>query len=436
MKPTSVKGNGLAAIGVAALLAAGPAIARGQSGNGEPGPWLIRNATVVTVSGPTLQNADVLIRDGRIEAVGRGLQGGAGVQEIDASGMFVYPGMMDSFTSIGLSDIGSVQTMNLTRELGDFNPNDRAVVALNVETQMIPITRANGVTHVLTAPSGGIMPGQAAIIKLEGWSWEDLAVSASAAYIVNYPSIGGGGGRGGFGGRGGGGGAQRAEEQVDALEDMLRTAIAYDGMRSGGEGEFDLKLESMRPLVRGETLALVSANNEDQIRGALMLADSFGLNVAILGGREAWKVRSELAQKNVPVILGSIQSTPASDAPYDAIYAQPGILVDAGVKIAFSTGSASSSRHVPYHAALSVAYGLDADAALRALTLSPAEIFGVADHLGSIEAGKMANLFIADGDPLDVRTHMLEVFIDGARIPHDDRHFLLYEKWKGRPGGG
>jgi imidazolonepropionase-like amidohydrolase len=191
----------------------------------------------------------------------------------------------------------------------------------------------------------------------------------------------------------------------------------------------------MRPLVRGETLALVSANSEEQIEGAIMLADSFDLNVAVLGGDEAWKVRQELAQKNIPVVLGSIQSTPSGDAPYDAIYAQPGILRRAGVKIAFSTGGASSSRHLPYHAALSVAYDLDPDDALRALTLWPAEIFGVADQVGSIEVGKKANLFISDGDPLDVRTHMLEVFIDGKRIPHDDRHFLLYEKWNGRPGG-
>jgi imidazolonepropionase-like amidohydrolase len=405
-----------------------------QAGNGDEGPFLIRGATVVTVSGPRVQNADVLIRDGVIAEVGQNIQAPAGVMEFDASGMFVYPGMMDGMTSIGLSDIGSVQTMNLTSELGEFNPNNRALVALNVETQMIPITRANGVTHVLTAPGGGVMPGQAAVINLEGWTWEDLAVSSSAAYMINYPNTGGGGGRGGFGGRGGGGGGQRAQEAIDELKELLRTAAAYDGMRSGDEGEFNLKLESMRPLVRGETLALVSANSEEQIEGAIMLADSFGLKVAILGGDEAWKLRQQLAQKNIPVVLGSIQSTPSGDAPYDAIYAQPGILRRAGVKIAFSTGGASSSRHLPYNAALAVAYDLDPDDALRALTLWPAEIFGIADQVGSIEVGKRANLFIADGDPLDVRTHMLEVFIDGKRIPHDDRHFLLYEKWNGRPG--
>jgi imidazolonepropionase-like amidohydrolase len=420
------------AVVAAITIIAVPGDAVAQGGNGEDGPFLIRGATVVTVSGPRMANTDVLIRDGVIAEIGPNLQA-AGVLEFDATGMFVYPGMMNAYTSIGLSDIGSVQTMNLTSELGDFNPNNRALVALNVETQMIPVTRANGVTHVVTAPSGGVMPGQAAVINLEGWTWEDLAVSPSAAFVINYPSTGGGGGRGGFGGRGGAGGGERAAEAINELKNLLRTAQAYDAMRTGEEGEFNLKLESMRPLVRGETLALVSANSQDQIEGAMMLADSFGLKVAVLGGNEAWKVRSELAQRNVPVVLGSIQSTPSGTAPYDAIYAQPGILRRAGVKIAFSTGGTSSARHLPYNAALSVAYDLDPDDALRALTLWPAEIFGIADQVGSIEVGKKANLFIADGDPLDVRTHMLEVFIDGKRIPHDDRHFQLYEKWNGRP---
>ncbi|HUF68824.1 MAG TPA: amidohydrolase family protein [Longimicrobiales bacterium] len=420
------------ALVAAITITAVPGDAVAQAGNGEDGPFLIRGATVVTVSGPRMANTDVLIRDGMIAEIGQNVQA-AGVLEFDATGMFVYPGMMNGYTSIGLSDIGSVQTMNLTSELGDFNPNNRALVALNVETQMIPVTRANGVTHVVTAPSGGVMPGQAAVINLEGWTWEDLAVSPSAAFVINYPSTGGGGGRGGFGGRGGAGGGERAAEAINELKNLLRTAQAYDAMRSGEEGEFNLKLESMRPLVRGETLALVSANSREQIEGAMMLADSFGLKVAVLGGNEAWKVRNELARRNVPVVLGSIQSTPSGTAPYDAIYAQPGILRRAGVKIAFSTGGTSSARHLPYNAALSVAYDLDPDDALRALTLWPAEIFGIADQVGSIEVGKKANLFIADGDPLDVRTHMLEVFIDGKRIPHDDRHFQLYEKWNGRP---
>jgi imidazolonepropionase-like amidohydrolase len=401
---------------------------------GEEGTFVIRGATVVTVSGGNLTNTDVLIRDGKIAQLGPNLQA-QGATVVDARGKFVYPGMFDSFTPVGLAEIGGIATMNLRSELGDFNPNDRAIVAINVESEMIPITRSNGVTNVLTAPSGGIISGQAAIINLSGWTWEDMSVKTSAAFIINYPNVGGGGGgrRGGGGGGGRGGGpAASAEQQLRALKDLLREAKAYEAARATGSAMFDLKLESMRPLVRGETLALVSAGNEAQIRGAIELADTFGLKVAVLGADEAWKVADLLARKNVPVVLGSIQSEPAAEMPYDAVYAQPGVLVRAGVKIAFSTGGASNARHVPYHAALAVAYDLPADAALKALTLWPAQIFGVDSQLGSVEVGKMANVFITDGDPLDVRTHVLDVFIEGRRVSIDDRHTQLYEKYRTR----
>ena len=438
MRARGVRNGWAAAAVVAALLSLPTASqARAQEGVGTAGTFLIRGGSVWTPNGQLMQ-ADVLIRDGRIESVGT-LGPIAGAQEIDARGKRVYPGMWDSFTPVGLAEIGGIATMNMRSELGDFNPNDRAIVAINVESEMIAITRSTGVTNVLTAPSGGIMSGQAAVLHMSGWTWEDMAANASAAYIINYPRAGGGG-------RGGGGftpspdqtraASERTTQQVNSLKDMIRTAKAYDEARSAGSTDFDLKLESMRPLVRGEKLALVAADREEEIRGAVALADSFGLKVAIEGGDEAWKVADLLARRNVPVVLGSLQSTPAADAPYDAIYAQPGVLYRAGVKIAFSTGAASNARHVPYHAALAEAYGLPADAAMNALTIWPAEIFGVGDQLGSVEAGKIANLFIADGDPLDIRTHVSAIFIKGRNVPLDDRHTRLYEKWNGRPKGG
>lgn len=423
-------------VGLVALLLSLPAAPlAAQAGVGTAGTFVLRGGSVWTPNGQLMQ-ADVLIRDGRIESVGS-VGPVAGAEEIDARGKRVYPGMWDSFTPVGLAEIGGIATMNMRSELGDFNPNDRAIVAINVESEMIAITRSTGVTNVLTAPSGGIMSGQAAVLHMAGWTWEDMAANPSAAYIINYPRSGGG--------RGGGfspspdqarSASERTTQQLNSLKDMLRTAKTYEEARAAGSQDFDLKLESMRPLVRGDKLALVAADREDEIRGALALADSFGLMVAISGGDEAWKVADLLARKNVPVILGSLQSTPAPDAPYDAIYAQPGVLYRAGVKIAFSTGAASNARHVPYHAALATAYGLPPDAAMNALTIWPAEIFGVGDQLGSVEAGKIANVFIADGDPLDIRTHVSAIFIKGRNVPLDDRHTRLYEKWKARPKGG
>lgn len=424
-----------AALGCALLLLALPAA--GQVSIGEAGTFVIRGGTVIVGNGQRLENATVVIRDGRIAEVGANAQAPAGAHEIDASGRFVYPGMMDSRTPIGLAEIGSVAAMNLTGELGDYNPHNRAVVAINVESEMIGVTRSNGVTHVITAPSGGVISGQATLVNLSGWTWEDMAVKSSAAYVINYPRAPGGG-RGGGGG-GGRGGAPATEanvrERERELRDRLTTARRYDEARTAGAERFDLQYEAMRPLVRGEVPALVSADTEEQIRAAVALQDSFGIRVIIQGGNEAWKVAELLAEKNVPVVLSSIQSTPAADAPYDAIYAQPGVLVRAGVKIAFSTGGASGARHVPYHAALAVAYGLAPDAAIKALTIWPAEIFGVADQLGTIETGKMANLFVAGGDPLDVRTQVTDVFVSGRLVPFDDRHTQLFEKYRVRPSG-
>ncbi len=197
----------------------------------------------------------------------------------------------------------------------------------------------------------------------------------------------------------------------------------------------DLVYESMRPLMSGEVPAIINADSQGEIEGALALADEFGLRIVIRGGREAWKVRARLADADVPVVLSSLMEIPENGLPYDAVYAQPGILVEAGVKIAFSTGTQARARHVPYHAALATAYGLSPEDAWRALTVWPAEIWGVDDVIGTVEEGKMANLFVADGDPLDIRTNVTEIFIKGRHVPMDDRATRLYEKHDARPIG-
>ncbi|HEX6309606.1 MAG TPA: amidohydrolase family protein [Longimicrobiales bacterium] len=423
-----------AGLALTALVAAAGASA--QASPGQDGTFVIRGATVWTGTGQTLQDANIVIRDGRIEAVGPGATA-QGAVEIDARGRFVYPGLIDSYTPLGLSEIGGISTMNLRSELGEFNPHMRAVVAINVDSDMMAITRANGVTNVITAPSGGLISGQAALINTAGWTWEDMAVTTTAAYVINYPrepSFGFG-----FGG-GGNPAAQRAarervEEQVRELKAVLTSARAYDRQRTAGSEDVDLTYEALRPLMQGRVPALVSADTEEQIRAVVELGREFGMRVIINGGDEAWKVRELLAQNDVAVVLGSIQSNPASDAPYDAIFAQPGVLHEAGVKFAFSTGGSANARHVPYHAALAVGYGLPRDAALRALTIWPAEIFGAADRIGTIEPGRFANLFVTNGDPLDIRSQVTEVFIRGRRVPMDDRHTRLYEKYNTRPAG-
>jgi imidazolonepropionase-like amidohydrolase len=415
-----------------AVAIAAPAAAFAQASPGADGVYIIRGGTVVTGTGEKLPNTSILIRAGRIAEVGANVATPAGAKVVDATGKFVYPGMIDSYTGLGLQEIGGVTTMTMRSEKGLFNPQLYALVGLNVESEILGVTRMNGVTTVMSAPSGGMISGQAALVNTAGWTWEDLSVKRSAGYIINLPTAGGGrGGRGGGGG-GGRGGAANAGTMAE-LEQFLQSAKEYNDARAAGSTRMDLLYESLRPLFRREIPAIIAANDEQSIRNAVQFGDRWNVRVVISGGREAYKVRTLLAQKNVPVILGSIESSPDFETTYDEVYAQPALLNEAGVKFAFSTGNGSNARHVPFHAALAVAYGLPEDAAIKALTIWPAEIFGAEKEVGSIAQGKLANLFVSTGDPLDFRSQITEIFIKGRDVPDDDRHHRLYEKYKARP---
>jgi imidazolonepropionase-like amidohydrolase len=411
-----------------------PAATLAQAAPGEDGPWVIRGGTVVTGTGERLTNTSILVRNGRIEQMGANVSA-PNAKVIDATGKFIYPGMIDANTPIGLVEISGVQTMTMRSEMGQFNPHLRALVALNLDSELLGVTRMSGVTSVITSPTGGLISGQAALINTSGWTWEDLGVRRTAGIVINLPGAGGGGGRGGGGGGGGrgGGGAPAAGSSVAELNAFMRVAKDYHVARTAGSAKVDLIYESMRPLFAREVPALIPASNEAGIRQAVEFGDQWGIKVVIMGGAQAWRVRTLLAQKQVPVVLSSIQSSPQANSPYDEVYAQPGLLHEAGVKFAFSTGGGSNARHVGLHAALAIAYGLPKDAALKALTIWPAEMFGAERDIGSIAQGKMANFLIATGDPLDLRTQITDVFIRGRLAPDDDRHNRLYLKYKSRP---
>ncbi len=413
-----------------ALVAAVSGSAAAQAGAGEEGTYLIRGGTVVNPGGQRLANTNILVRNNRIVQIGAGVTA-AEAKVIDAAGKYIYPGMIDANTGIGLTEIGGIGTMNLRSEMGQYNPHMKALVALNVESELLGVTRMNGVTTVVTSPTGGVISGQAAMVNTAGWTWEDLSVVKSAGMVLNVPGIGGGGG---MGGRGGPAPVLNTSAQVAELERFITASREYDARRKAGSTKLDLIYESMRPFINKEIPALIPASGEVAIKSAIEFGEKWGLRVVIIGGAQAWRVRTLLAQKNIPVILSSIQAAPnAVGSPYDEIYAQPGLLAEAGVKFAFSTGGGSNARHVPFHASLAVAYGLKADDALKALTIWPAEIFGAQLEIGSIEQGKQANFFITTGDPMDLRTQVVEVFIKGRMLADDDRHSRLYAKYKSRP---
>ncbi|MGA2382527.1 MAG: amidohydrolase family protein [Gemmatimonadales bacterium] len=397
--------------------------------------WAIRNVTIVPVTGPRIERGTVVIRNGKIEAAGADAAPQPGDSVLNGTGLFVYPGMIDAGTRLGLTEINSVPGGEDQQELGDFNPQDAALIAVNPNSEVIPVTRSNGVTTAITSPRGGLVSGQAALLDLLGWTPQEMAVRAPAAMVMTYPSTGGGGrfrrARQSDG--------DQTNRQVLALRAFLNSAKAYADIKARlaagapGSQKTDLGMEAMVPVMRGDEPVIFDVETAEQIRGVLALADSFGLKVILRGAHEAWRLADTLAARHVPVIVGPTTTGVGPDEPYDEIYANPGVLAKAGVTIAFQTNDAHGSRDLPYNAALAEAYGLPADDALKALTINAAQIFGVADRLGSIEPGKEATLIVTDGDPLDARMGPKYLFIRGELVPFNDRHTRLYEEFRARP---
>jgi imidazolonepropionase-like amidohydrolase len=429
------------ALGLTVALAV-PLAAQQQAGAPTPATPVvaIRNATIVPVVGPRIPNGILVMRNGRIEAVGASVPVPAEAQVIDGTGLFVYPGLIDSGTRLGLTEIGSVPGGEDTQELGNFNPHDDALTAVNPSSEIIPTVRANGVTTALTSARGGVIAGQAALIDLAGWTPQEMAILPRAGMVITFPRV-----RAGrrFGGEGGGqGGEAQAEEvsrQTRALREYLAGAKAYSDIKARlaggapGTQETSLPMEAMVPVMRGESPVILDVETAEQIRGALAIVDSFHLKVIFRGARFAWQVADTLAARRIPVIVGPTVAAPDDRDPYDAIYAYPGVLARAGVKIAFQTDNASDSRNVALNAGIATAYGLDPDEALRSITINAAQIWGVADSYGSLEAGKVANVIVTTGDVLDARTDIRYVFIRGQLQNQDDRNTRLYNQFRARP---
>ena len=422
---------------VAALAAAALAI----PGNAAAQSYAIVGGTVHTLAGETFEGA-VVIADGHIAAVGPEVRVPEGAEVVDATDRHVYPAMFDAVSALGLTEIGAVDVTNDMREQGDFNPHLQAATAIHPASEHIPVARANGIALTMTAPRGGTVAGQASLIGLDGWTVEEMLVEPGAAMVVNFPSLGGGGGfRYGRRVRGGGGdwpaARKRHREAVDRLDAWLDAARWYDrAVRAGVDLPRDLGNEAMAKVASRAMPVLLAANGERDIRNAVEWARRQELRFVITGGREAWKVADLLAENGVGVILSPTQAMPSGpDAPYYEAYANPGRLHAAGVRIAFATFGSSDSRTLPYEAAQAVPYGLPREAALAAVTRNTADMLGFGDRIGTIEAGRIANVMITDGDPLEIRTRVTGLFVFGRAVDLANRHRSLYERYRARPGG-
>jgi imidazolonepropionase-like amidohydrolase len=398
--------------------------------------YAIRNARIVTMTGPEIPNGHILIQNGRIVAAGANISIPRNATVIDARGLTAYPGMIDPYTEMGLAEIGSVAATQDLNELGDLNPHIKASAAINPNSEHIAVTRTNGITTVVTAPGGGLFGGQAAVINLDGWVTKDLIVKDSVALILNYPrelrlpanALPGRRQE-----------AQEADDRrkkrIDLLKTTLRDAQAYARLVDARIAtEPNPVLGALVPAVKGEMPVMITADTEQEIREALDLAEEFKLKPILVGGSEAWKVVDRMKALNVPVFYSGVMGLPNNDNdPYDANYATPAALSKAGVKFAFTTAEAAHVRDLPFMAGMAAAFGLSREEALRAVTLYPAQILNMDAEMGSISEGKIANIILTDGDPLEVLTKVKHVFIGGRPVELNNRQIELYERYSNRP---
>ena len=395
---------------------------------------VIDGATVHTVSGDVIANGRVRFEAGKLVAVGGSDVNSDGAQVIDASGKHVYPGLIAAYSVLGLVEVGAVRSTVDMAEVGSNASNVRAEVAVNPDSELIPVTRSNGVLLALSAPQvtgDGVIGGTSALLQLEGWTWEEMTVRAPVALHVYWPS--------GFVPAG------FPEEMAEAARKAVTTkrealarafeqgrAYAADTTRTGPP---DLRLAAMAPFLARERPVFFHADDVQSLNDALDFAQKHGVKPVLVGASEAWRLTDRIKAMRVPVIIGGTHTLPLRRFdPVDATYANAAKLKAADIEFALATPGdgfdTSNLRNLPYQAATAVAYGLSKAEALRAITLSPARILGVDDRVGSLDAGKDATLFITDGDPLDARTNIERAWIGGREIDLSNRQTRLYDKYR------
>jgi imidazolonepropionase-like amidohydrolase len=405
----------------AALLAGAPAAAQTIA---------ITGGTVIPVSGPRIPNGTVVIRDGRIVAVGAGVAIPEGAQRIDATGKWVTPGLFESSTNLGLTEVGSVDETNDYR-IREPQGGDQVAAAFNVadginpRSMVIPVTRIAGVTTVVSRPSGGLIAGQAIAIDLLGNRVEDMLIVSPLAMFASM----------GENSRDAGSGARAGQSMRlrEVLEDARAWARNRQAFERGETRDFSvsrLDLEALQPVLAGREALVVEAHRASDIQTVIRIAREYGLKLVIDGGTEAWMVADDLARAQVPVLVKVLNNLPGSYETLGATYENAARLRRAGVQVAITSGETFKAYNIRQEAGNAVAYGLPWDEAFRAVTLAPAQIWGVADRYGSLEAGKVANVVVWSGDPLELLTRVEHVIIRGHEVPLTSRETELRDRYR------
>ncbi len=404
-----------------------------QIPKGSTGTFVLTNATIETVTNGTITGGTLVISDGKIAAIGTNIPTPEKAKIIDCSGLTIYPGLIDAGTQIGLVEVGSDPRTRDNSEIGEVIPHVQALTAVNPNSVVIPVTRVNGITTALTMPSGGLFPGTASLINLHGYTPQQM-YAGFKAMILNFPTTGR---RGRYDRRTDEEIKKAADKALKKLNEVYEKVAAYHKIDSAGAQQgYYPEMEALLPVCRGEMKLIIHVNAAGDIKAAMEWVKGKNLDVIFSGVAEGWRLAAELAEANIPCIVGPVLKTPnRSYDRYDRPYANASLLHKAGVKVAIRTNEIENVRNLPYHAGFAAAYGLGKKEALEAVTIVPAELFGVSDKLGSLEKGKVANLFVTNGDPFETKTQVKHLFIEGWKIPLESRHTQLYDEFLDRSPG-
>jgi imidazolonepropionase-like amidohydrolase len=424
MQAVTGRAVGLATVAFTILLASGTLGAQVPAPPQER-PIALTGATLHTITHGIIPNGTIVFQDGVITALGADVQIPAGAERIDASGRHVYPGLIDAFSSMGLTEIGGITQAIDLNELGTINPNVRAEVAVNPESRHIGVARSAGVLITLTSPSGGLISGLGAAMMLDGWTWEQMTLKSGAALLVNWPSPGN---------------ETQYARQLRELRDAFAAARAYHtAQKAAREGrgpvhDTDPRWEAMIPVLEGDVPVVVGADMVSQIQDAITWAEEEGVRLVIRGGRDAGYLADHLARLQIPVVLTSVLAAPGRTwEPYDQAYGLPARLHAAGVPFAIAGGAgAANANRLPFEAGAAIAFGLPEEEAVKAVTLYPARFLGIDDRVGSLEPGKEATLLITTGNPLEYATEVEQAFIQGRKLDMADQHRQFLRKYMER----
>ena len=408
---------------------------------------LYQAAIIHTADRGVIENGQMLVQGDRITAVGKIVQVPRNARTVNLGKLQLYPGLIAATTSLGLTEINAVRATQDTTEVGGFTPDVEAWISVNPDSELIPVARANGFTHALVAPLGGVVTGTSGIIKTAGWGVEDMTVKPRAALHIMWPvlsinptsksTL-----RDPDNFKSPNDQAKERERKLRAIDQFFDQAEAYVKARTARAGQEGFETipswESTLEAIAGRQPIMVHANYERQITSAVAWAKRRGYRIIIAAGLDAWRVADLLAKEKVPVVLDNVFRLPQRDTDsHEVNFQAAGVLHKAGVKVAHSVRmgnwGATEVRNITYAAARSMAYGLPREAGLRSITLHPAEMLGVDKQLGSLTAGKEATFIAVDGDLFDIRSNVMQMWIAGKRVSLESRHTRLYEKYKNRP---